>query len=119
MKINEMVNQLTIVAENNYDYSDVLDPIIDELKEADEECFFIGMDVHKEVSRILELDENKITNGMSELELKAYRFGVNTTLNILKDLLGTETNFVVNMDIGISEELDLSDLISKVLSTEC
>ena len=81
--------------------------------------YFIGMDIAEETKSIVSSAESKITNGMKESELKAYRLGVANTISVLKAILepSIENEFVLNINgIETPTEFDNDELMDRLQS---
>ena len=69
------------------------------------ELLFNGMDIPKEVSKLLKTVENQVCNGMNESEKTAFKLGVGNTMAILRTLLEMDEEPVVHIPnlVGIVE----------------
>lgn len=77
------------------------------------ELMFIGMDISKEVERLLTNERDTIINGMNETEIKAYDYGTKVSLSLLSAIINTveENEIVVNLKgLKLQEEFLLADL---------
>jgi hypothetical protein len=75
------------------------------------ELLFNGMDIPKEVSKLLKTVVGQVCNGMNESEKTAFNLGVGNTMAILRTLLEMDeepTVHIPNLD-GI-EEMDIEEL---------
>lgn len=83
------------------------------------DILFTGMDIPKEVRHILLLTEAKTVNGMTPSEHKAYKMGVENTLNVMKALLTQDEHLVFHLKgHDCMEEFDLDELIEFVEDKE-
>ena len=77
-----------------------------------ENLLFTGMDIPNEARSILSNTEETITNGMTTNERKAYKYGVETTLSLIRHLLEEDENIVVHVSgCKMPEEFDINDLL--------
>ena len=84
-----------------------------------DEIMFVGLDIPNEINNILDEVNEKICKNMTPDEKKAYDFGVDTTLFVLKNILTSnqEDNevFVHIPGQDIEEEFDYEDLSKLIL----
>ena len=79
-----------------------------------EELYFIGTDIVEETRTLVNETIKECTNGMTENELRAYKYGVQNTLNALIAVVCTEyeNEFVVHINgIECPTEFDIDDLM--------
>lgn len=71
----------------------------------------------KEVNKIVDDVTPKITKGMIEQELKAYKFGVDAVINLLDQYLNQQKDVVLvnDTDCKHGEELLLSEFLKTIL----
>jgi hypothetical protein len=79
-----------------------------------DELYFTGMDIVTELEDTMEklLSQTEITDDLdSTLRFEAYRYGVNATLNVLKQMLENEERLVVHVPgLEVPEEFDFDDV---------
>jgi hypothetical protein len=79
-----------------------------------DELYFTGMDIVVELEDTMEklLSQTAITDDLdSTLRFEAYRYGVNATLNVLKQMLENEERLVVHVPgLEVPEEFDFDDV---------
>ena len=75
------------------------------------ELLFSAMDVPNEVKKILDDKSDDICKGMTEQERKAYDFGVETVLGLVRDMLEMDEEPAVHIK-GLNEmqEMDIGEL---------
>ena len=84
-----------------------------------DEIMFIGLDIPKEVKKILDEVDEKICKNMTQDEKEAYDFGVKTTLDVLKGIMSPQEDNEVFVHIqgqDTEEEFDYTDLSKLILS---
>lgn len=81
------------------------------------DLLFTGMDVTNETRKFLK--NFKVTDGMTESELKAYEMGVENALSAAKTLLESDEHIVFHIEgYDVIEEFDLDELIGIVEDKE-
>lgn len=79
-----------------------------------DELYFTGMDIVTELDDTMEklLSQTEIMDDLdSTLRFEAYRYGVNATLNVLKQMLENEERLVVHVPgLEVPEEFDFDDV---------
>lgn len=75
---------------------------------------FLGVDIFNETKAVVD-STTKVVLEDANLEVsRAYRLGVENTLQALQSIVGSYTDgFVVNLDIDTQEEFTYKDLVSK------
>lgn len=75
------------------------------------ELIFNGMDIPREVSKLLKTVVNQVCNGMNESEKTAFNLGVGNTMAILRTLLEMDEEPVVHIpNHSVIEEMDVAEL---------
>lgn len=75
------------------------------------ELYFLGMDIVEEVKNILNISEILCTNGMTDVELAAYKMGIANALSALESVIEEDGMPVVNMKgMEVPTELTVDDL---------
>jgi hypothetical protein len=76
-----------------------------------DELLFNAMDIPNEAKKILDEKSDAICKGMTEQERKAYDFGVETVLNLTRQLLETDEDIAVHISgFDHMEEMDIAEL---------
>ena len=74
------------------------------------DLLFTGMDVVNETHKLLE--QNNLTDGMTDNELAAYTMGVNNALSAVEALFESDEHLAFHIKgYDVIEELDLDELI--------
>ena len=75
------------------------------------ERYFIGMDIINEVKAMSNLTIMTCTEGMTDIELDAYKLGIKNTISALKALLDENDMPVVNISgLDVATELTIDEL---------
>lgn len=75
------------------------------------ELYFLGMDIVEEVKNILNVSEILCTNGMTDVELGAYKMGIANALSALESVIEEDGMPVINMKgMEVPTELSIDDL---------
>ena len=69
-----------------------------------------GMDIANELQKKLDKSENSLTDGMSDNEKKAYGLGVSNSIELLKQLLESDS-FIFDLGTEVPEEQDIGTII--------
>lgn len=77
-----------------------------------------GMDIPATTRNLLAPTNVSVTNGMSTSEYKAYKMGVENTLNAMEALLNQDEHIVFHLKSHPMEEFDLDELIEFVEEKE-
>ena len=79
-----------------------------------------GMDIPREVRRLLNTVEASTVKGMTSSEHKAYKMGVENTLSAMKSFLNQDEHIVFHLEgHDCIEEFDIDDLITIIRAKEC
>lgn len=82
------------------------------------EIIFIGMDFVNEIHKLLKAKEHELCANMTEEQLGAYHYGIDTIMSLFRAIVDTaDSNEVfVHIDgLECQQEFDLVDLVSKVI----
>jgi hypothetical protein len=83
------------------------------------DILFTGMDIPEATRRLLSSVNVTTTNGMTTSEYKAYKMGVENTLNAMAALLDQDEHVVFHLNgHNVMEEFDLDELIEIVEEKE-
>ncbi len=80
-----------------------------------EDLNFVGMDVIKEAKEVLNANDAKITNGMTDSEKKGYLHGVKNALSVLNSIFNDEDIVVHIAGLENQEEFDVKELYEKLI----
>lgn len=74
------------------------------------ELYFLGMDIADETKALVEFSTITCTDGMTDVELGAYKMGIANTLSALKAVLDDDAIVVNIAGMEIATELSVYDL---------
>ena len=81
------------------------------------ELLFNAMDVPNELKRILDDKSDAICKGMTEQERKAYDFGVETVLGLVRAMLEIDEEPAVHIKgLDVMQEMDIAELEERFLN---
>ena len=86
-----------------------------------DDIMFVGMNIPKEVEKLIKGKESIITTGMNDSELKAYQLGITNTISALSSSLNAlDSDVVVHVqDVDFITELDYHDLKKLISHSNC
>ena len=81
------------------------------------ELYFLGMDIADETKALVEFSTITCTDGMTDVELGAYKMGIANTLSALKAVLDDDAIVVNIAGMEIATELSTYDLENYCVDT--
>jgi hypothetical protein len=113
-EINELVKSIANKAGLiGTDLEDVLEELDESL-----DITVMGMDIPNELQKLMNQNEGKIINQMTETELKAYRFGVTTCISFLDQMIGIDPFTFQKHGSEVPEETIMGDCLFYVVESE-
>lgn len=83
------------------------------------ELIFVGMDIAEEVKFVSSDLFNRITDGMTDGERRAYKLGITNTISVLRGLLNCGDGVVVNVP-ELEEAMEFTyDDLERYLLDDC